>query len=382
MNKYLNMTAGPTHIKDDVLVSMAIPFENSDLDSNFYEIYKKTTVKLQQLFQTKNDCIILAGEAILGLEASIASLIEQDDKVLCIANGIFGRGFGDFAKMYGAKVTNYNSNDAYGIDVKDLAKFLEENNDFKLATVVHCDTPTAVTNNVQEICKLLTKYDILSVVDSVSAVGGEVLNVDEASIDICIGGPQKALSAPVGTTIMSISDKAYSVMNNRKTPIKGFYTNLTYFKTWYEKKWFPYTMPSSLIFALDKALDNVLNDESITKHSIIANAVRDAIMQSGLQLFAKDHNSNTVTAIYVPEQIEYKQLFDEMLKSGVMISGSLSEYEGKLFRIGHMGQNCTYERVNTALKTLDEVLRKNGVLLSEEPINKIFTRKYYNSINS
>ena len=34
------------------------------------------------------------------------------------------------------------------IDVEELEKFLEKEHDFKYATVVHCDTPTGVLNDL------------------------------------------------------------------------------------------------------------------------------------------------------------------------------------------------------------------------------------------
>lgn len=56
---------------------------------------------------TRNEAFILDGEGILGLEAACASLTEQGDKVLVVDNGIYGKGFADFATMYGGQVTYY-----------------------------------------------------------------------------------------------------------------------------------------------------------------------------------------------------------------------------------------------------------------------------------
>ena len=84
------------------------------------------------------------------------------------------------------------------MDVEDLRAFLDKDNNFKYATVVHCDTPSGVLNDISKICPMLKKYGILTVVDSVAAMGGEPINVDEWSIDIALGGSQKAFSAPPG----------------------------------------------------------------------------------------------------------------------------------------------------------------------------------------
>ena len=84
------------------------------------------------------------------------------------------------------------------IDIIELEKFLEKDHDFKYATVVHCDTPSGVLNDIDKICPLLKKNGILTVVDSVAAMGGEDIRVDEWKIDIALGASQKCVSAPAG----------------------------------------------------------------------------------------------------------------------------------------------------------------------------------------
>ena len=93
--------------------------------------------KMSSILNTENDVYILSGEGILGLEAACASLTEPGDKVLVIDNGIFGRGFDDFVKMYGGEVVYFSGDYTNEIDIEELEKFLQKENDFKYATVVH-----------------------------------------------------------------------------------------------------------------------------------------------------------------------------------------------------------------------------------------------------
>ena len=180
--------------------------------------------------ETKNTAYILDGEGILGLEAACASLTEPGDKVLVVDNGIYGKGFADFVTMYGGQVTFYESTYTQAVDVKEFRAFLEEHHDFKYATLVHCDTPSGVLNPVEELSRALHEYGIMTIVDSVSAMMGEPLRVDEGQIDIVCGGSQKAVSAPPGLTFVTVSDAAMKAMEERKTPIASFYANILVFK--------------------------------------------------------------------------------------------------------------------------------------------------------
>ena len=132
--------------------------------------------------------------------------------------------------------------------------YLEKDHDFKYATVVHCDTPSGMLNDIASICPLLKSYGILTVVDSVAGMFGEDVRVDDWKIDLLCGGSQKAVSAPPGLTMVSVSDDAMKAMMSRKTPIASFYCNLLTYKDYYVQKWFPYTMPVSYIMRLNKAV--------------------------------------------------------------------------------------------------------------------------------
>ena len=376
MSDLLIMTPGPTEVSEEVRRAMSQKITNPDLDPDFFDFYLDVSSKLQQVIKTKNDVIIMSGEGILGLESACASLIEPGDKVLVLDNGIFGRGFADFADLYGAEVTKWEFPYNEEIDTNELAEKLAAENDFKFATFVHCETPTGIINNIGEITKLLNEHNILSVVDSVSAIGGVPIEVDEWGIDIILGGSQKCLSVPPGLTFMSVSDAAWDAVNNRETPVRGYYTNLQLWQNWYEEKYFPYTQAISDIYALNAALDKWLEDQEIfARHNKIAEAVRKAIAESNLNLFAENGHSDTVTAIEIPDSINYQELNQLMTEShNVMIAGSLGEFEDKLIRIGHMGENCYEEKLYRTLKAFDHSLRELGFNLNIE-LHKVFINK-------
>lgn len=367
------MTPGPTYVDEEVRAALAKPITNPDIDSDFYEYYQNTCSKLQKLMNTENQVLILSGEGILGLEAACASLIEPGDKVLCIDNGIFGNGFGDFAKIYGAEVSYFKADYRKAINLQELEEFLENNHDFKVATLVHCETPSGITNPVDKLCLLLKKHRIITVVDSVSAIGGERLETDKWGMDIVLGGSQKCLSAPPGLTFLSISQAAWEVILNRKAPIASFYCNLANWKDWYEKQWFPYTQPISDIYGLRVAVERWLEENNpIDRHAKLANAVRESLVSGGLELYPLDGFSNTVTTINIPKGVSYQDIYDQMLKDhNIMITGAFGFLKDKVIRIGHMGENCHEEKLYLTLKALDLTLRSLGVELKGE-LDKLF----------
>ncbi|APH21931.1 pyridoxal-phosphate-dependent aminotransferase family protein [Clostridium botulinum] len=370
------MTPGPTMVRENVRMARAMETTNPDLDLQFYDYYKETCEKICEFLKTRNEVRILSGEGILGLEAACASLTEKGDRILVIDNGIFGEGFADFVEIYGGEAVFFKGDRKRDIDIEKLKEFLEKDSDFKYATVVHCDTPSGVINDVSKICPMLKEKGIITVVDSVSAMGGQELKVDEWKIDMVLGGSQKCMSAPPGLSFLSISEDAFKTMEERRTPIASYYCNLLVWKDYYKNKWFPYTPPMSDIVGLRVAVDNILKDRDIlSRHNNIAKACREAIVESGLKLYLEKGYSNTVTVIELPKEIEDKALRKYMQdKYNVIIAGSFGYLQGKVIRIGHMGENAKVDKMAYTLFALRNSLEHLGYKLRAN-IGEVFLQK-------
>lgn len=363
---YQIMTAGPTQVRENVRMSRSLECTNPDLDPAFYEFYRQTCQMLSKALNTENCALILGGEGILGLEAACASLTEPGDRVLVIDNGVFGKGFADFVKIYGGKPVSFVSDYHCPVDLQELEDFLKNDSDFKYATVVHVDTPSGVLNDVEEISKLLDRYGIMTVADSVAGIFGQKLELSNSKIDILCGGSQKALSCPPGLTMIWVSERAFDAMENRKTPIAAFYANILNYKNYYDNQQIVYTMPISDINGLRTALENYFEMEDITydRHDRIAAATRAALREGGLELYLDSGFANTVTAVVVPKGITDDEIMEGMMKDyNIMISNSFDVLAGKVIRIGHMGENAREDKVAATLNALQGTVEKKGISL-------------------
>ena len=354
------MTPGPTQVAENVRQARSLVTTNPDLDPAFYDFYHETCKLFGNLIGSSSECYILSGEGILGLEAACASLTEPGDRVLVIDNGIFGRGFADFVSLYHGEPVLLTADYHRPLRYDELKAFLEKDSDFKYATLVHSDTPSGLLNPVQELCPLLKEYGILTVVDSVTGMFAEELRVDDWKIDIACGGSQKALSAPPGLTMLSVSRDALESMHRRKQTIASFYANLLNFEDYYEKQWFPYTMPVSDIMGLRQALENAGKDRTrLMRHAEIAGATRKALTEGGLKLYLKEGYASTVTVFYVPEGLTDRDILQKMVaEHQIMIAGCFDVLAGKVIRIGHMGNNANVKDMVATLAALGKVLQE------------------------
>ncbi|WIV65711.1 pyridoxal-phosphate-dependent aminotransferase family protein [Natrialbaceae archaeon AArc-T1-2] len=350
----LRMTPGPTEVPAPVRERLAEPTPNPDVEDEFLEFYQGLTEKLEAVYGS-DDLAILSGEGILGLEAAVASLIEPGDRVLCLANGIYGEGFAGFVEAYGGEAVVCAADWAGPLDLAAVEAELEDG-EFAAATMVHCETPTGVLNDLEPVLGLLAEYDVVSVVDAVSSLGGTPVPTEH--IDVCIGATQKCFSAPPGLTVLSVSDRAWDRIEATET--RSNYLDLEPWKTALEEEWFPYTMPTATLYALDTAID-LLREEGLAsvfeRHETCAQLCRDRTRELGLEFYPDDETlcSPTVTALEVEGRArELQERIDE--EHDVVLATGLSDLEDDVLRIGHMGHNARVENVDRTMDALEAVL--------------------------
>lgn len=376
----LMFTPGPTEIHPRVLQAMARPLQNPDLDPDFYTFYDSLCEKVKKILRTRNDVILQSGEAIIGLEAAVASLVSPGEKVLAMSSGIYGDGFANFVRMYGGTPVTVKFPYDEIVKPEEVERVLEKEKDIEVATLVHCETPSGTLNPLREIGKICSGYNVILIVDAVSSVAGVPVETDKWNVDINIVGSQKCISAPPGVGIISVSKNAWEKMERRdqKDAIKGFYLNLLSWKRdWFQNREFPYTHTASLLYALDEACNLILEEELEkvhARHEKIAYATRNAVQAMNLELYPKqeDYCSNTVTAIKIPQGIEDEKLRNHMLqKYGVMVAGNWGELKGKVIRLGHMGYNAYPDKTIHALFALSQSLTDLGFKNNTEDATKI-----------
>jgi aspartate aminotransferase-like enzyme len=365
----LRLTPGPTEVPEAVRDRMAEPTPNPDLEPEFFAFYRSLTDKLEAVYHAgedraaantgPRDVIVLGGEGILGLEAAVASLVEEGDRVCCLSNGLYGSGFADFVESYGGEAVVCEGPWRETLDPNVVEETLDEEGPFDVATMVHCETPTGTLNDLGSILELLDERGIVSVVDAVSSLGGTA--VPTRKIDVCLGASQKCFSAPPGLTTCAISDRAWERIERVENPT--YYAALEPWRTAADDEWFPYTHLVSNLCGLDAAVDLVLEeglDEVFERHEAAATLCRDRAAELGLETYAIDEAdcSPTVTALDVDgSAVELQEaVLDEY---GILLATGLGELEDEILRIGHMGDNARPARVERAMDALADVLGRS-----------------------
>ncbi|MFW5919134.1 MAG: pyridoxal-phosphate-dependent aminotransferase family protein [archaeon] len=346
------MTPGPTAVPEAVRDAMRREQPNPDVGQSFADRYDRVTDKLARIYGTDDDVVVLGGEGILGLEAAIASTIEPGDRVLVVANGIYGEGFADFVESYGGVPVVVDSPRGRPLDVAGVERALETES-FDAATMVHCDTPTGHLNDIDPVLDRLNEHDVLSIVDAVSSLGGTPVPTEK--IDLALGASQKCFSTPPGLTTVSVSDRAWEVIERREP--SSLYTNLLPWRD--TSDGFPYTHLGANVAALEAGIDLLLDeglDSVYDRHERAADRTRERGRTIGLDFYpAEELRSPTVTAFHVPGKARAVQAAVES-EHGITLATGLGEMADDVLRVGHMGYNADIEKVDRTMDAIEDVL--------------------------
>ncbi len=357
----LLMIPGPVKVPQRVLRAMSKPMI-SHRSADFEKIYEDCRSRLKELFDTKNDAVVLSGSGTAGMEAAVGGIIGKEDRIVTVTNGKFGERFTELGDRYGTSVP---LDFAWGtpFDLERIEAALEDG--AEAVAMVHNETSVGIVNPAKEVGKLARKYDAVFIVDGISSVGGNEFLTDEWGIDIAITGSQKCLAVPPGLAMVTVSKRAEEMLEEGRG---GYYTDLKAHLDKAKKNQTPYTPAVSLFYALQEAL-MIAAEEGFPQRRArmagLAGGVRAAASALEIELFPQvnEHStySNTVTAMKMPQGITDGQLRGGMRKRGVVVSGGQSELKGKIFRIGTMGA-CTQSDVLRTVQTLELVLKKEGVI--------------------
>lgn len=353
------MVPGPVSVAREVLEAGMVNYGSADLEKDYIDLYKSTEKSLRKIMKTRNSVVIQTGEGMLALWSAMKSCLLPGDKVLALSTGLFGYGMGEMAESIGCEVRIVG----FGFDesINDFALIEKAIQEFqpKMITMVQNETPSGTMNPVAEIGELKEKYGVpLLYVDAVSGLGGSVVKTDDWHIDLCLGGSQKCLSAPASMSFLSVSDKAWEIIEEI-----GYvgYDALLPFRYAVKNAYFPYTPYWQGTAQLNKACELLLKEglsNAIARHKKVAGYCRQRAIDMGLRLYPAPDAipSPTVTAVYVPDKISWKKLDAAFRAEGLVVGGNYGCLAGEVFRIGHMGTQANLNLVKEAMDIIEKAI--------------------------
>lgn len=335
---------GPTNVPERVLQAISRP----TIDHRGPEFSRMTLGildGLKKIFQTDGPVIIFGASGTGAWEAALVNTLSPGDKVLMFETGHFATLWYQMALNFGLSADFVPGDWRSGVDAKIIEEKLtaDKNHLIKAVLVVHNETSTGVTSNIPSIRQAIDRanHPALLIVDVVSSLASIDYRHAEWGVDVSVSCSQKGLMLPPGLSFNAISSKALAASKQAKLPKS--YWNWQDMLTNNVQGFFPYTLPTNLLYGLHEAIEMLLEEglpNVFARHTRFAEATRSAVRAWGLEILCNnpDEYSSVLTAILMPEGIDSDAFRNRTLDLyNLSLGKGLGRLTGRVFRIGHLG---------------------------------------------
>ena len=360
MRKPRLMTPGPAMVPEDVLLELARPVIHHR-SAEAKEVITEVAADLKEVFQTKNDVLILTASGTGAMEAAAVNTVPPGGKALVLNAGYFAARWASICKAYGINAVSLDTEWGQPVDPAQVANALKQHPDTVAVMGTLSETSTGTGHPVEAIGKIVAATDAVYAVDGISGVGAMECRADAWGIDILCAGSQKALMLPPGLAFVSVSPKAWAKIDAFES--HSYYFNLKAARSKMKEFDTPFTPAHTLILALKTALRRI-KDEGIEnvwrRHQIMSAACQAGVQALGLELFSA-RPAEGLTAFRIPDGFKDGDIRNKLTERfGITTVGGQDKLKGKIVRVGHMGYTDELD-VISALAALEMVLSDLGM---------------------
>jgi len=352
---------GPSLIPPRVIRALGAPVL-SHLDPDFVPMLDEVRVLLQRVFRADAKALTLAtsGTGTSAMEAAVANAVAPGSRAIVIVTGYFGERLVQMFERYGATVRRIDVEWGRACDPQRLLDELKRDG-ADIVGMVHAETSTGVRNPVKELAGVARQHGALTIVDTVTSLGGHEVSLEGWGVDIAYSCAQKCIGAPSGVAPIAVAGSA----RERLVPCRSFYLDLRLLEDYWVNRKYHHTMCTSLIYSLREAL-LMVEEEGLeqrwARHERHYHALAAGLEAMGLSLLPPAAERLwTLNTVRVPAGVEEAAVRKTLLTTyNIEVGAGLGPLAGKIWRVGLMGAGSTPQTLLQFLAALEGALEANG----------------------
>lgn len=356
------LNPGPVNVSERVRRALLQP-DICHRESEFSELLTDIRQKLLRAFvpggEDEYTAIVLTGSGTAAVEAAVMSSLPTGKRAMVINNGVYGQRISSMLWTHRLGIPDLKFDWGVRPDLNKVELAMKQHPEVHTVMVVHHETTLGMINQVEDIAAIVDRFNKVTLVDSVSGLGGESLDIVGPKLYMVAGAAQKCIQGFPGASFVLVR-KGF-MERVIKYPKRSWYLNLGNYYEEQERGSIPFTPAVQVYYAFREALDELL-EEGVTNRMQrfrgYATKIREALEGWGIKsVLAPEVQSNTLTAFHLPEGLTYQRLHDELKKRGYVIYAGQGQLESKIFRVGNIGALMD-QNINGFLSAFQETVRE------------------------
>ena len=329
------LNPGPVNVSPRVTAALA----RGDLchrEPEAYELLDRIRSRLARAFAPAGGFtpVLVTGSGTAALEMAVTSVLSPRGRLVVVANGVYGE---RIAAMAAVARLPHAVVDGEWTAAPDLAAVERAVTapDVEAVAIVHHETTTGLLNPVAAVGAIARRHGKLLLVDSISGLAGDALDVEAAGADLVVGTANKCIQGLPGMAFVLVRSAVLERLAAH--PPRSVYLSLAT----YAKNPMPFTPAVQAAYALDEALAELLEegvDARLARYARAAAQLRAGFARLGLEcLLPSGLRSSSITALRMPTGRTYRALHDALKARGFVVYEGQGRLVRDVFRVANMG---------------------------------------------
>ncbi len=312
-------------------------------DEDYKGVVRRLQAKLRPVFgaSDEHEMLLLTGSGTAAMEMSISSVTPPGKKILTIQNGAFGERLSEIAALHGLPHITLQVPWGHLPEPAAVAAVLDGDPDIAVVAMIHHETSVGVMNPVGAVGALCRQRGVMLIVDSVSALGAEDLDVVRDNIDICYSSANKCLHSVSGVSFLCVAPGVWPRI--AAIPPRVYYLDLSRYRRYLDEDQTPFTPAVSAFFALETALDELAEQGGVPARRELYRRrnlrIRRVLTDLGFVSFTNTgRESHAICTMRVPGVVAVGELYDRLKDRGFVIYKCKGALAAEHIQVANMGE--------------------------------------------
>ena len=361
--EWILLNPGPANTSQAVKDAMVTP-DLCHREPEFFEVMRECRARLAGLAVGGDSfaTVLFTGSGTAAVEATVGSVVPRERALLVVVNGVYGDRLVKIARAHGIPAISLAYDITTPVAARDVEGALRAHPEVSHVAVVHHETTTGLLNPVADVARATARAGRRLIVDAMSSLFGEPLDVAADGIDFVTASANKCLQGLPGVSFVLGRRTALDALRGQAA--RSVYLDLHGHYASQEVDNTPFTPAVQVLHAMREALAELGREgvaARIRRYAENARVLRQGMSALGFEILVPEGaRSNILTTFRLLPGLAYDPLHDALKRRGYIIYAGQGELRTYAFRVSNMG-TLTPRDMEGVVAAFGDALRELGL---------------------